>query len=166
MRVYLNSNLSILECIYLNTFEGNREKENSKVYSLKSELCDADIVVGCKKEDLFYDKIIFINNDNYSKDNLTVLSKYNKVISRFTLPPGIVQDYQLLPYDKLVLEEFRFNGISNQVMSKLSISKFLLHKDDKGYYLQKPKHFMATKIKGDLTIIGMLKLQDKMKTDE
>lgn len=158
MKVFLDSNLSILEYLYITSINSTDE-ENEVTDSLELEISKSDTVIGCKPQDLFYDKTIIINNDDYDKDNLIALSKHNRVISRYALPLDLKVEYDLLPYEKIKLNDFRFNGNSNITMSKLSIDKFIVQKDEDGYHMKYPKLFLSTKVKGDLTIIGLLKAQ-------
>lgn len=161
MKIYLDSNLSLLEYLYVTSLSklDSEDDDSDIVDSLVLEVHKADTVIGCKPQDLFYDKTIIITNDDYDKNNLTALSKFNKVISRYSLPVGLLTDYELLPYKSISLNDFRFNGLTNNTMSKLSIDKFIIQKDDEGYHMKLPKLFLSTKIKGDMTIIGLLKNQ-------
>lgn len=157
MKVFLNSNVSVLEYLYLDALTKSQAVDSTA--ELVNDLHKANLVVGCNKQDLFYDKTIIINNESYDKDNLTYLSKHNKIVSRFNLPVGIVEEYSLEPYEDIQLNGFRFNGYSNDVMSKLSINSFLLLKDDKGYYMKQPKMFMPVKVSGKMNILGLLQRQ-------
>lgn len=167
MKIFLNSNLSLLEYLYLETMRMKEEVDPFLDFSgnlineikLFNELNKSDYVVGCTKNDLFYDKTIIINNENYDKDTLSNLSQYNKIISRFILPSGLVDDYEVDPYENTKLLNFRFNGKSNEVMSKLSINSYIINKDEIGYYMKCPKMFMPTKVGGKLNVIGLLSLQ-------
>lgn len=162
MKIYLNSNLSILEFIYLNSLKQNSEVSDT-VYdfdeikvTLVNDIHKSDYVIGCDKNDLFYGKTIIINNENFDKDNLIQLSKFNKVISRFVLNFILEDGYTLEPYEDIKLIDFRFNGHSNEVMSKLSVNNSVILKDNIGYYMKKPKMFMPTKVGKNLNILGLI----------
>lgn len=150
MNIYIFDSLSILEGLYLQTLY-----EDTKVNFVFS-LAEADVVIGCNVSDLFYDKTIIINNNNFDADHLVELSKFNKIISRFPLNSLTGVDVKVEPYQELKLNNFEFDGTTKNVLSRLSVKDFLITKSGLMYRMKKSQMFANKEVSGNKTIIGLL----------
>lgn len=152
MKILLTDTYSILEYLY--------RKEYGEEVSLTMDVSESTAIVGCGFNKNFYDKTLILTGiKGQSSADIFKLSKVNEVISRVPLPQELGISYKLDPYQKVKLKDLIIHNIRNKPISELSIKDFVVTRYKDKYYMDKASSYLGTKLKGNLTLVGLLKYQ-------